>query len=90
MARPGRPKKVLNEDGLTVIENQIENEADDMAEVTATGYTEVKHDIVQGTVEALNTRVMEWLNQGWKLIDVKIVSFELHGANAVMFYIFGR
>jgi len=37
---------------------------------------EVSHRIVANTVEELDKVLADWLNDGWKALDFKILSFE--------------
>lgn len=50
--------------------------------------SEIKHLLASGIPEELNTLVGNYLNDGWKLLDAKLVNFDTNNRLLAVLYLF--
>lgn len=51
---------------------------------------EVKQIFATGVLDFLNGLLEDWLNDGWELLDTKVINADFYNHTFSMFYIFSR
>ena len=51
---------------------------------------EVRHVQVEGTLEQLDSAVTGYVNDGWEVLEVKIVAYDAYNGWLKMLYILGK
>lgn len=54
------------------------------------GKVEVKHEVLNNDVEALNDTVAMWISNGWRIVDAKCLNVDWHNKQYAIFYILER